>query len=116
MNPKTNKYKPDLRYIPPEHIDYLVNIPVFQGPLDLLLHLIEKAELDITKISLGKITDKYLEYINSIKTIKVEEISSFLVIATKLIQIKSEYLLPSIDNVKNNAEDAGSLLVQQLLL
>ena len=81
-----------------------------------MLHLIEKAELDITKLSLGAITEEYLNYINDMKTVGIENISSFLVVASKLIQIKSESLLPSIQDTQDDENDVGALLVQQLLL
>ncbi|MBU0647304.1 segregation/condensation protein A [Patescibacteria group bacterium] len=72
----------------------LVNLEKFQGPLALLLQLIEKEELDITEISLAKITDQYIEYIRSANGIKPDELADFLVIATKLLLIKSKALLP----------------------
>jgi segregation and condensation protein A len=74
--------------------NYTVQIPVYEGPLDLLLHLIERAELDITAVALAMVTDQYLKYIRAMQEARAEEISAFLVIAAKLIQIKSEALLP----------------------
>jgi len=76
--------------------NYSVTVPVFEGPLDLLLQLIEHSELDITSVSLAMVTDQYLDYIHQLKNIEAEEISAFLVIAAKLIQIKSEALLPDL--------------------
>ena len=73
---------------------YSVAIPVYEGPLDLLLQLIEHAELDITKVALALVTDQYLEHIRSIEENAPEEVSAFLVIAARLLQIKSEVLLP----------------------
>ncbi|MBT3315900.1 MAG: segregation/condensation protein A, partial [Anaerolineae bacterium] len=73
---------------------YTISTPVFEGPLDLLLNLIESAELDITSVSLALVTDQYLERIRALQDMDAEEISAFLVIAAKLIQIKSEALLP----------------------
>ena len=73
---------------------YKVQTPVYEGPLDLLLSLIERAELDITTVSLASVTDQYLEHLRNVDQQKPDEISSFLVIATKLVQIKSEALLP----------------------
>ncbi|MDO9399219.1 MAG: segregation/condensation protein A [bacterium] len=71
-----------------------IKINKFEGPLDLLLKLIEKEELDITEISLAKIADQYIEYIKSVHGIKPDELADFLVIATKLLLIKSKALLP----------------------
>ena len=66
----------------------------FNGPLDLLLKLIEKEELDITQISLAKITDQYIEYIKSTSYIKPEDMADFLVMAARLLLIKSKALFP----------------------
>mgnify|MGYP001145747732 CR=1 FL=1 len=73
---------------------YTVAIPVYEGPLALLLDLIERAELDITTVALAQVTDQYLAYVRALEHVTPEDISSFLVIASKLIQIKSEALLP----------------------
>ena len=80
----------------------MINIELekFSGPLDLLLKMIEKEEMDITQISLIKITDQYLKYISQ-KNISMDEISDFLVVASRLILIKSRALLPNF----NEAED-----------
>jgi len=69
-------------------------IDKFEGPLGLLLQLIERQELDITEISLAKIADQYIEYIRGCKGIGPEELADFLVVAAKLLLIKSRALLP----------------------
>ncbi len=69
----------------------------FEGPLDLLLQLIEKQKLQITEISLAKITDQYLDYIDQNQNIANEEVADFLLIASKLIYLKSKYLLPNLE-------------------
>lgn len=66
----------------------------FEGPLGLLLQLIEKEEMDITEICLAKIADQYIDYIRSSKAIEPEELADFLVVAAKLFLIKSRALLP----------------------
>lgn len=95
---------------------YKVLTSVYEGPLDLLLSLIERAELDITTVSLGSVTDQYLEHLRSVEQQKPEEISSFLVIAAKLVQIKSEALLPRPPEREPGEEDPGISLVEQLKL
>lgn len=95
---------------------YKVQIPVYEGPLDLLLSLIERAELDITAVSLAAVTDQYLEHLRSAEQQKPDEISSFLVIAAKLVQIKSEALLPRPPEREPGEEDPGISLVEQLKL
>lgn len=93
---------------------YTVQIPVYEGPLDLLLDLIENAELDITSVSLASVTDQYLAHLNELEDARPEEISAFLVIAAKLIQIKSEALLPRPPEPSPSEEDVGQSLVEQL--
>jgi segregation and condensation protein A len=97
-------------------LNYRVQTPVYEGPLDLLLNLIEHAKLDITTVSLATVTDQYLAYINSMEQLNADEISAFLVIAAKLIQIKSEALLPRPPVREAGEEDTGQALVDQLKL
>jgi segregation and condensation protein A len=97
-------------------LNYTVHTAVYEGPLDLLLGLIERAELDITSVSLASVTDQYLVYINGLAQINADEISAFLVIAAKLLQIKSEALLPRPPARAPGEEDIGRSLVDQLKL
>ncbi len=94
---------------------YQVETEIYRGPLDLLLQLIEKSELDITKLSLAKVTDQYLKYLTNLNHLQTSEISVFLVIATKLLQIKSSALLPNPKVIEEEQSDVGEELVQQLL-
>ena len=73
---------------------YRFKLEKFEGPLDLLLELIEKEELRITELSLAKVADQYLEYIKNNENIHLENLSDFLSVASKLILIKSRALLP----------------------
>ena len=98
-------------------LNYTVHTPVYEGPLDLLLDLIERAELDITSVSLAAVTDQYLSYINDLEQINADEISAFLVIAAKLLQIKSEALLPQTTRPRNLVKKISDRsLVDQLKL
>ena len=94
---------------------YEVQTSVFQGPLDLLLQLIENAELDITKVSLAMVTDQYLSHIKALEEKHPDEVSAFMLIAAKLIQIKSEALLPRPPRRGEDEEDPGDELARQLL-
>jgi segregation and condensation protein A len=96
---------------------YEVKLAVFEGPLDLLLHLIEREELDITKVSLAQVTDQYLEYLSLLEEINAEILADFLVIAAKLLLIKSEMLLPRPPRVpgEEEEEDVGDELARQLI-
>jgi len=93
--------------------DYTVTTPVYEGPLDLLLQLIERAELDITAVSLAMVTDQYLAYIHQMQ-VPADEISAFLVVAARLLQIKSEALLPRPPVREAGEEDLGEALARQL--
>ncbi len=94
---------------------YLVVTPVYEGPLDLLLQLIERAELDITRLALAQLTDQYLAHLHDIPESSAEEVSAFLVIASKLLQIKSEALLPRPPIREPGEEDPGETLTRQLI-
>jgi segregation and condensation protein A len=75
-------------------MNYQVKLKQFEGPLDLLLSLIEKKELDITRLSLASVTDQYLEFIQTRENITLESLADFLSVASKLILIKSKEMLP----------------------
>jgi len=93
-----------------------VDLPVYQGPLDLLLQLIERQELDITKVALAQVTDQYLAHVRQLETQNLEDIAEFLIIAARLILIKSEALLPRPPERAPGEEDPGEELARQLLL
>lgn len=98
-----------------QETDYTIHLPVYEGPLDLLLELIQNAELEITRISLAQVTDQYLEYLRSIPDRHLSDLASFLVIAARLLQIKSEALLPRPPVREPGEEDPGDALARQLL-
>lgn len=97
---------------------YLVTTNVYEGPLDLLLQLIEHAELDITRLALAQVTDQYLDHMKHLEIRDPEEVSAFLVIAARLIQIKSAALLPRQEEniLAGEEEDPGEALARQLIL
>lgn len=84
--------------------EYKVKLKEFEGPMELLLELIEKEKMDITEISLASICDQFLEYSNYFKDIKPEHLANFLVVAAKLILIKSRSLLPFLELTKDEEE------------
>lgn len=94
---------------------YAVQLPVFEGPLDLLLELIERAELDITRVSLAQVTHQYLEYLRLVPAHDLADLASFLVVAARLLQIKSEALLPRPPTREPGEEDPGDALARQLI-
>ena len=95
---------------------YRVALPVFEGPLDLLLHLIEREELDITQVSLAQVTNQYLEYLSHLSERDPDNLADFLVVAAKLLLIKSRVLLPQPpSSISAEDEDVGQDLIQQLI-
>ena len=95
---------------------YQVKLPDFEGPLDLLLYLIEREQLSITQVSLAAVTGQYLEYLAVLERLDVDAVAEFLVIAAKLILIKSQALLPRPPEAAAEGEgDAGDDLVRQLI-
>jgi segregation and condensation protein A len=98
-------------------ISYRVDLPVFAGPLDLLLHLIERNELDVTAISLATVTEQYLVQIEQLKHEKVDHLIDFLVIGARLVLIKSRALLPQVPSSlldDEDEEDPAEALARQL--
>ena len=91
-------------------------LPEFEGPLDLLLHLIEHREMDITRLSLGAVADQYLELISQPRAIELAALADYLIIAAKLILIKSRLLLPQPETPapEGQEEDLGEALARQL--
>ena len=92
-----------------------VKLEVFEGPLDLLLHLIEKNKIDIYDIPIVEITDQYLTYIKQMQTEDMNVMSEFLVMAATLLDIKCRMLLPKEVNEEGEEEDPRAELVQRLL-
>ncbi len=95
---------------------YTVETDLFQGPLDLLLQLIERAELDISKLALAHVTDQFIEHMRLIQEQRAERVSEFLLVAARLMQIKSEALLPRPVIRLPEEEDPGEALIRQLLM
>jgi len=98
--------------------DYRVNIDIFAGPLDLLLYLVRREEVDIYDIPLARITDQYLRYIEILKNLDIDLAGDFLVMAATLMHIKSAMLLPKADVEGMQAEDFAdprAELIRQLL-
>jgi segregation and condensation protein A len=93
---------------------YQIQLPVFEGPLDLLLHLVEREELDITTVALAQVTDQYLAYLAELERRRAGELAEFLVVAAKLLLIKSRALLPRPPALAPEEEDVGEDLVRQL--
>ncbi|MHC4691203.1 MAG: segregation and condensation protein A [Planctomycetota bacterium] len=99
-------------------VDYRVNLDIFAGPLDLLLYLVRKEEVDIYDIPIAKITDQYIQYIEMLKSLDIDLAGDFLVMAATLMQIKSAMLLPKAEPEQMQADeldDPRAELIRQLL-
>ncbi|MFQ5886741.1 MAG: segregation and condensation protein A, partial [Anaerolineae bacterium] len=91
-------------------------LPFFRGPLDLLLHLIQERELEITKISLAQVTDQYLAYVSHLERLEVETLADFIVVAAQLLLIKSRALLPQPPAGEfGEEEEMGDELIRRLI-
>jgi len=95
-------------------MDYEVKLEIFEGPLDLLLHLIHKNEVDIFDIPINKITDQYLGYLEMMKALNISVAGDFLVMASTLVHIKSKMLLPTSDEDAEE-EDPRNEIARPLL-
>ena len=96
-------------------MDMTVKLQVFEGPLDLLLHLIEKNKVDIYDIPIVLITEQYLDYVSKMDTKDMDVMSEFLVMAATLVRIKSKMLLPVEEEEEEEFEDPRQELVERIL-
>lgn len=103
---------PDL-YIPPDALE--IYLDSFQGPLDLLLYLIKKNNIDILDIPMATLTAQYIEYVERMKQIKLELAGDYLLMSAMLIEIKSRMLLPSPVSEEDEGIDPRAELVQKLI-
>lgn len=100
-------------------MEYVVDLDSFHGPLDLLLYLLDENQIDITDIPIAQITDQYMEYLNITGDFDLEKLGDFLIMASYLLTLKSQMLLPrnKEDEAENDADeiDPSSELVERLL-
>lgn len=91
---------------------YQIHLDQFEGPLDLLLSLIEKEKLDITMVSLSRVTDQYLEYLKGEEAVSLADLSAFLSVAVRLLLIKSRALLPVLEFTEEEEESMDDLEIR----
>lgn len=94
---------------------YEITIDNFNGPMELLLHLIKEAKMDIFDIKLEIIIDEYLDYIKAMSEMNLDIASSYLVMASELLEIKSKMLLPSVSSDEEDEEDPKERLINRLI-
>ena len=95
-------------------VEYSTKLDNFEGPLDLLLHLIKEAEIQIQDIFVSQVTEQYLAYIDGLANIDVDKASEYLNMAATLLEIKSKSILPKVDEYLDDIEDEGKALIRQL--
>ena len=95
--------------------DFRVDLKMFRGPLDLLLLLVRKHEVEITEIPVAAITDQYLGYLTVLEQLDVNAVADFVEWASVLIEMKSQQVLPRCDEVQDELEDPRQELVRRLL-
>ncbi len=96
-------------------MNYKVNLPIFEGPMDLLLFLIKKEELNIYDIPIGTITQQYLEYLSIMEQLNLEIAGDFILMSATLMRIKAQMLLPAVAEDGEEIEDPRKELVQNLI-
>jgi segregation and condensation protein A len=96
-------------------MNFLVELDVFSGPLDLLLYLVRRHEVEITEIPVAPITEQFLEYLTVLEQLDVDAVGDFLEVASTLIEIKSRLLLPHSEEVDEPLDDPRRELVERLL-
>jgi len=95
--------------------DFRIELDIFRGPLDLLLHLVRKEEVEIVDIPIARITDQFLGYLEVLKELNVDAVGDFVVMASTLVEIKSQHVLPRLDEVEETLDDPREELVRRLL-
>ncbi|HMC63363.1 MAG TPA: segregation/condensation protein A [Gemmataceae bacterium] len=96
-------------------MDYQVELDAFRGPLDLLLFLVKRNEVDICDIPIARVAEQFLQYLNVLELIDVEWAGDFLVMAATLMEIKSRMLLPRSEEASAGEDDPRRALVRQLI-
>lgn len=96
-------------------MDFLVELEVFAGPLDLLLYLVRRHEVEISEIPVAPITDQFLAYLEVLRELNVDAVGDFLDVASTLLEIKSRALLPHVEELEEPLDDPRRGLVERLL-
>lgn len=96
-------------------MDFRVDLTTFRGPLDLLLYLVRKHEVDVSDIPIAEVTDQFLKYLDLLEQLDVDDVGDFIEMASTLLEMKSRLVLPSADEETEELDDAREDLVQRLL-
>src|SRR6056297_2029195 len=96
---------------------FRIELPAYRGPLDLLLYLVRRHEVDLVEMSLAKIVDQYISYIDVLRELDLADVGDFIDLASTLVELKSQAVLPKIvdESEEETIEDPQSELVERLL-
>ena len=95
-------------------VDYSTKLDNFEGPLDLLLHLIKEAKIEIKDVFVSQVTEQFLQYMNSVNELDVDKASEYLNMAATLLEIKSKSILPRMEDFADDLDDPETVLIRQL--
>ncbi len=95
-------------------VDYSTKLDNFEGPLDLLLHLIKEAKIEIKDVFVSQVTEQFLQYMNGLEALDVDKASEYLNMAATLLEVKSKSILPRIEDFASDIEDPETALIRQL--
>lgn len=95
--------------------DFRVQLDIFRGPMDLLLYLVQKHELDLTNIPIGLVAEQFLEYLDVLRELDIDAVGEFVEMASALIEMKSRLVLPAVETDDELLDDPRDELVQRLL-
>ena len=95
-------------------VDYSTKLDNFEGPIDLLLHLIKEAKIEIKDIFVSQVTEQFLTYMNGVEKLDVDKASEYLNMAATLLEIKSKSILPKIEDLSGDFEDPEQVLIRQI--
>ena len=95
-------------------VDYSTKLDNFEGPLDLLLHLIKEAKIEIKDVFVSQVTEQFLLYIDGVALLDVDKASEYLNMAATLLEIKSKSVLPKVEDITDDIEDPETALIRQI--
>src|SRR5436853_3842161 len=96
-------------------MNFRVELEIFRGPLDLLLYLVRKNELEVTEVSISRVTEQFLEHLATLEQMDVDAVGDFLDVASLLIEMKSQQVLPGEEEIADELDDPRRELVRRLL-
>jgi segregation and condensation protein A len=97
------------------NLDFELELPVYRGPIDLLWHLVRKSEVDIASLSVADITRQYVEFVEALVTLQVDQVGEFIDFASQLVEYKSRAVLPNLEGEELVVDDPTEELVERLL-